>query len=257
MNVLQRPLLRFLTWVGFLILVAIVAVVAGLHGVSIAIVEGIAWVVVAAIEFWIARPRSERRVVVPSIPGLVPDPLAASGPTVRVLGRDDDDVSFEWMTEEIDAELPDYDLGEALPDLNTIVLPEPEIEESAPVEALAEEIEPELEPEPAYEAEPEPIAPLAAVPDLAPEPEPEPQPEPEPVAEVVPLWAGALTGGQPVQWNVWSLENAVKEHAHDYIEIGYMVVYLRDFAKPDGMLPIDFDSLVRESFGHVLALSRA
>ena len=223
------------------------SVVAGLHGASIAIVEGIAWVIVAAIEFALARPRTERHVVVPTIPGLPPDPLADAGPTVRVLGRDDDEISFEWMTEEIDAELPDYDMGEPLPDLDTIALPEPVVDVPAAEEVV--EAEPQLAaPEPVVE--PEPYAPLAAAPDLAPEP------EPEPMAEVVPVWAGAVGGGQPVQWNVWNLEHAVKQHAPDDIELGYMVVYLRDFATPDGLLPLEFDSLVRESFGRLLAASR-
>ena len=36
-------------------------------------------------------------------------------------------------------------------------------------------------------------------------------------------------------------------------EWGYLVVYLRDFARPDGTLPTAFDALVRESFGELLA----
>jgi hypothetical protein len=36
-------------------------------------------------------------------------------------------------------------------------------------------------------------------------------------------------------------------------EWGYLVVYLREFATPDGVLPAEFDELVRESFGDLLA----
>ena len=36
-------------------------------------------------------------------------------------------------------------------------------------------------------------------------------------------------------------------------EWGYLVVYLREFARPDGTLPTEFDALVRESFGELLA----
>ena len=34
---------------------------------------------------------------------------------------------------------------------------------------------------------------------------------------------------------------------------GTCVVYLREFARPDGTLPTEFDALVRESFGELLA----
>ena len=33
----------------------------------------------------------------------------------------------------------------------------------------------------------------------------------------------------------------------------FLLVYLRDFASPDGLLPLDFDALVRESFGELVA----
>jgi hypothetical protein len=36
-------------------------------------------------------------------------------------------------------------------------------------------------------------------------------------------------------------------------EWNYLLVYLREFAAADGVLPIDFDSLVRESFGELVA----
>ena len=36
-------------------------------------------------------------------------------------------------------------------------------------------------------------------------------------------------------------------------ERSYLLVYLRDFASPDGLLPEDFDLLVRESFGDLIA----
>jgi hypothetical protein len=33
--------------------------------------------------------------------------------------------------------------------------------------------------------------------------------------------------------------------------------YLREYAGPDGMLPLDFDGLVRESFGELLGTPAA
>ena len=62
---------------------------------------------------------------------------------------------------------------------------------------------------------------------------------------------------QAQEWNLWELERLSRERggedpARD-VEWGYLVVYLRDFARPDGTLPTDFDGLVRESFGELIA----
>jgi hypothetical protein len=35
-------------------------------------------------------------------------------------------------------------------------------------------------------------------------------------------------------------------------ERSYLLMYLREFAGPDGVLPMDFDGLVRDAFGDVL-----
>ena len=35
-------------------------------------------------------------------------------------------------------------------------------------------------------------------------------------------------------------------------ELSYLLVYLRGFATPEGTLSVDFDDLVRESFGPLL-----
>ena len=35
-------------------------------------------------------------------------------------------------------------------------------------------------------------------------------------------------------------------------EWAYLLVYLREFATPDGFLPTDFDALVRESFPELI-----
>jgi hypothetical protein len=90
---------------------------------------------------------------------------------------------------------------------------------------------------------------VSSVPD--PEPDPEPEPEPEPVATVV-----ALRPAEPREWNLWELERRVREGvgadpARDE-ERGYLLMYLREFANPEGTLPRDFDQLVRESFSDVL-----
>jgi hypothetical protein len=120
--------------------------------------------------------------------------------------------------------------------------------------------EPEPAPTPvpvhvAHEPGPEPPR-LVSVP----EPEPEPVPvlaiEPEPEPEATPAAAVIRIGG-PLQWNVWDLERVAREHAGgDPVadeERTFLLMYLRDFAGVDGLLPADFDDLVRQSFGGLVA----
>jgi len=114
-----------------------------------------------------------------------------------------------------------------------------------PPEPLREEVVP-----------PERARRLAPVPPPEPEPVPVPPPEPElpPAAETVPP-AAAAPG--PRRWNMMDLEQLVADHTgHDPIadeQRTFLLVYLRDFAGPDGMLPVDFDDLVRQSFGELVA----
>jgi outer membrane biosynthesis protein TonB len=97
---------------------------------------------------------------------------------------------------------------------------------------------PEPEPEPAPEPEPEP--------------EPEPQPEPEPTVAYLPI------SDAPREWNLWELERVTRDHATDDLaqneERSYLLMYLREFAGPDGTLPADFDGLVRDAFGDLLSV---
>ena len=62
---------------------------------------------------------------------------------------------------------------------------------------------------------------------------------------------------QPQEWNVWELERLARERAARIPardeEWAYLLVYLREFAAPDGTLPAEFDALVRESFGELVA----
>lgn len=104
--------------------------------------------------------------------------------------------------------------------------------------------------------EPEPPR-IVAVPALPPEPEPERESgleaEPEEPDRVV---AFLPANDSPREWNLWELERAARDHGGDDVvrneERSYLLMYLREFAGPDGILPADFDALVRESFGDVL-----
>jgi hypothetical protein len=107
----------------------------------------------------------------------------------------------------------------------------------------------------APEPEPEP-EPVREPPHLAPAPPPLPEPEPEPEPELPPAAAVIRIGG-PRQWNVWDLERVARESSGgDPIadeERTFLLMYLRDFAGADGLLPVDFDDLVRQSFGGLVA----
>jgi hypothetical protein len=101
---------------------------------------------------------------------------------------------------------------------------------------------------------------LQPVPDLEPEPEPAPAPKPEPEPEREPLPAATVVPiglpAEPRQWNLWDLERLAREASGtDALvdeERTYLLMYLRDFADADGELPVDFDALVRDSFGELV-----
>jgi hypothetical protein len=48
----------------------------------------------------------------------------------------------------------------------------------------------------------------------------------------------------------------VRERGAEDEERAVLLVYLRDFATPEGTLPVDFDGLVRESFSELLTAGR-
>lgn len=88
---------------------------------------------------------------------------------------------------------------------------------------------------------------LAAAP---PPPEPQPEPPTEPDVASLPV------DETPREWNLWELERLVRDNVTDDVarneERAYLLIYLREFAGPDGTLPADFDRLVRDAFGDLL-----
>lgn len=71
-------------------------------------------------------------------------------------------------------------------------------------------------------------------------------------SKVVPIEAA----GRPRRWNIWDLEQLAKEHTGGDStareERFFLLVHLREFADADGVLPVAFDPLVRDSFGELL-----
>ena len=75
---------------------------------------------------------------------------------------------------------------------------------------------------------------------------PRPEPEPEPVTPERPLER---------EWNIWDLERLAREQAGDAArdqEWAALFMHLRQFANADGVLPTQFDGLVRESFSRLI-----
>ena len=69
---------------------------------------------------------------------------------------------------------------------------------------------------------------------------------------MVPIGVGA----GPRQWNLWDLERLTREHSGADVaqdeERQFLLMYLREFADSAGLLPLDFDGLVRDSFGELV-----
>ena len=212
----MRPLFgpRTVVEAAFLVAVPVIALEVGLSWYAIIAAGGVAYLLVLVVEAAVWREgKGERKQT------LQPAAAAAAAAT---------------------AEAP------AMDEHVRVIRTEPEPEAAAP--------ETEAEPE---AAEPEPERPaLVPVPEPEPEPVPLPVPEPEPelppAATVVPIGHAA---GQR-QWNVWDLESIARDHSgNDPIadeERTFLLMYLRDFAGPDGLLPVDFDDLVRQSFGELV-----
>lgn len=112
-------------------------------------------------------------------------------------------------------------------------------------------------PVPAPVRTPEPPLVAAVPPPPEPEPELEREPEPKPGPESEPTVAYLPVSSTPREWNLWELERVTRDHATGDVarneERAYLLMYLREFAGPDGTLPADFDSLVRDAFGDVLS----
>lgn len=131
--------------------------------------------------------------------------------------------------------------------------------DAAPAEAVdeaesAQPTVPEREPVPPEDV-PSPVAPpVTERPPLRPvPPPPSPAPEPAPREEPSVVNFAARTRG-PRTWNLWELERLAREEFEGEAleESQYLFIHLRQFARADGQLPLEFDELVRDSFGRLL-----
>jgi hypothetical protein len=182
----------------------------------------------------------------------VPEPVPAPAPRARGL----------WLRRPRRASGPAEDVSAETPE-----------EVPAPAEAsegvgaghappgIAGAPEAEADPEPPAAEEPAPskrrLQPVQSAAPPPPPPAPEPPassqpPEPQ-GTPVVPLWARS---SQPREWNLWDLERIARAQSRRdperFEEWSYLFLHLRRFANADGVLPAEFDGLVRDSFGGLL-----
>lgn len=244
---------RFLIEAGLIIAVAVAAGFARFETVTIIVVMTAVWLAVAAVELAISRFRAR------------PAPEAMLSPTGPLEERREPPAVRTVPAPPVASRVASA-YAEPAPTIGERREPEP-----APAPEPEVTPGPSLEPgrEPEREAPPEPAPPetppeqprvavVAAVPEPEPEPEPARVPEPTPPAEpeprVVALTPRSL--GVPQRWNLWELERVAREQsgtdaARDE-ERSFLLMYLREFADADGVLPTSFDGIVRESFGDVL-----
>jgi len=248
---------RTIVEAAFLVAVPVIALVAGLSAYAIVGASAVAYLLVLGVEATIWREGGRSAEPARAAPsGRTP---AEAPPVAAAAAAKGGRFRFGRSEAEPAAEPAVAAAPPTQAELEHVrVLPR---EEPAPVEPVAAEpppVTPAPEPQPEPEPEPEPERPaLAVVPEPEPEPESEPAPEPPPTevpaaAQVVPIGVGAA----PRQWNVWELERLAREDSgSDAVrdeERTYLLMYLREYADAGGSLPVDFDGLVRDSFGDLV-----
>jgi outer membrane biosynthesis protein TonB len=230
---------RFAFEAVFLVLVALGAGLARLDPLAIIGLMAVAWVLVALVERASAR-EAERAAAGVAGEGVEPEPELPHH--VDLVTAEETAVSSEPEAP------PELEPALAVSERSARAIlasgppPLPEPPRPKPARQATVESEPEPELEPQLEPEPEPK------PEPEPESELEPQPEPEQPAK--PVYSGAQR-----EWNIWQLERLVRERPDDerHEELAALLLSLRDFANADGTLPAEFDDLMRESFGPLVA----
>jgi hypothetical protein len=216
---------RFAGETAFLILVALGLGLAEFDPIVIGVVMFVAWVLVALLERASSK-EAERAAAAERRPAS--EPAAAPPPHVE---------RIEVEPVASPAPVPEPEQGPE---------PEPTVSERS-ARAILASGPPPLPPEAAKAEKPKPPRRRLVERRPEPPPPPEPEPEPEPVVQ-----------GPPREWNLWELQRAVRSAPDDERQQEWtaLLIHLREFANADGDLPIEFDSLVRESFGEVLDAER-
>ena len=231
---------RYAVEAAFLILVALAAMLARLEPIVIVALIAVAGVIVVLVE----------RVFVRSAEPAPAKEVVHAEPSRNVELEDADRAPVEAAAEEepVEPEPQPEPQAEprAEPELAVSVRSARAILATGPP-PVVEPPRARQEPEPKVERDPEPQRASASEQRSEAETEREPEPEPKPELE-------SVLSGPPREWSVWDLQRIAREHPEHprQEEWTALILSLREFARADGMLPIDFDPLVRESFGDLL-----
>lgn len=265
-----------------MIFIALVAVAVWLADLRLAValpLVALAWLIAAMIEYLAWRSARGGPVAVmeasASAAAAVPPPMPQADPEPEPVAEEPPPV--EQTIVRPAAPEPEAVAPEHVPPLEPAPEPEPPAPQPEP-QPPEPEPEPPAPDSPAPEPEPPPTvvgAPpvhqpeeaavetqqsrwarrkrLRAVPTPPPEPAP---PAPAPQAADTHVVSLPQRSYVPRQWNIWDLERLARaeaqEHPERRDEWAFLFVHLRQFATADGVLPTEFDSLVRESFGGLL-----
>jgi hypothetical protein len=250
---------RFVFEAAFLLLVALGAALAELRPLVIILLMGCAWLLVALIER--ASSREAGRVEhEEEAEGELPP---AEGPAEPEPAVADDTSRWPWRRRREPAEEPAPTAAvEARPSRSHVRRLESGEEAKVGVAEL-DELEAELSGQP--EEAPGPVATTRPLdlPGLEQPPVTIPAPRPRralarAARRVVQPPAQPAEPPPPPparEWNLWDLERRAREQAGNAPrdeEWSALFTHLRVFANTDGMLPKEFDELVRESFGELI-----
>jgi hypothetical protein len=248
---------RFALEAAFLIVVAGGAALARLSPLGIIALMLVAWLLVAMIERASSREQAQARAIVagPEEAPASEEPEAAArgGRGLFRRRRREGPVALPAPTAPLEERPsrghvrrlePEAPVVEVEVEVTEVVVVEPPAPRPAVTKRSLEL--PGLEqPEPEPEPEPAP-APVAEAP-----PPPAPPPEPASVP-AVPTYRPPPT---PREWNLWELERSARQQAGQPArdeEWTALFVHLRQYANADGVLPMEFDGLVRESFAELI-----
>jgi len=218
-----RTLVRLAIESVFIVLVLVVAGLAGLGTMGIIIAGLIAWILTAIAEGVIARSRQAPATFVP--------PVRPSSRAVTAVAARPPAPPFASGSSPPEAVAPEWLESAEVLGVHVAGF-EPAPTKASPPPAVAPEAEP-----------------VVAVEERAVEPA-------RAATEKTVVFAADSR-----QWNVWELERlaraAQSRSPARAEELGFLLGYLREFASPDGLLPPDFDALVRESFPELVSAAGA
>jgi hypothetical protein len=267
---IPSPRARFALEAAFLIVVAAGAAMARLSPLGIIGLMLVAWLLVALIERASSREQARALAGPPEeAPSLSeePEPAAGRGWLFGRRRREAPEAlpSPEAPLEErpsrahvtrLEPEAPVAELEVPVEVTEVIVEkpPAPAVtKRPLDLPGLEETEEPEVEPEVEPEPEPEPVVVTTPVAEAPPPPPPPPEPAPVPAAPV--FQPPPAPPPAPREWNLWELERRAREQSGDAArdeEWTALFVHLRQFANAEGVLPKEFDDLVRESFAALI-----